>query len=273
VLIDVERFRAGVGVHRQMDAEQDSAEAHVLVLSPEYVVSPYCLHEMRRAVAADPGFALGRVVPVVRAECALPEEVREGEPVRVRLVDDGDGREWDRLMAACGAELGCTAVEWLRARDRVRDGLEDGQSVNLVANGEVKHRELVEQVGEELGQLAVVDLESGATVGRRNLVTEIIRAAGGRGEARRPPDDLADLDRFVMAAEREVRLALLHFDVVKGRVHGYKPDLFSALKHLVDKRKLVLLVESRAPFATLLPPGNLLSQVQMKTVELRGRTT
>lgn len=40
VLIDVERFRAGGGVHRQMDATQDQADRHVLVLSAAYLADP-----------------------------------------------------------------------------------------------------------------------------------------------------------------------------------------------------------------------------------------
>jgi hypothetical protein len=74
-----------------------------------------------------------------------------------------------------------------------------------------------------------------------------------------------------MAARAPVRLAFRHF-ILNSRVNNYKPDFFSALKHLVDKRKLILLIESRAPYATLLPLANCLSKLQMKTVELRGRT-
>ena len=54
VLIDLERFRAGFGVKGQMDATQDQAEAHLLILSPEYLQSEYCRHEMQRAIACDP---------------------------------------------------------------------------------------------------------------------------------------------------------------------------------------------------------------------------
>ena len=34
-----------------MDAVQDTADVSVLVFSPEYVCSDYCLHEMQRALA------------------------------------------------------------------------------------------------------------------------------------------------------------------------------------------------------------------------------
>ena len=68
-----------------------------------------------------------------------------------------------------------------------------------------------------------------------------------------------------------MRLAFRLFDVLKSRANNYKEDFFSALKFLVDARKLVLLIESRAPYTTLLRATNSLSEIQMKTVELRGR--
>lgn len=39
VRIDVERFRAGKDVTAQMDAEQDTSDFSLLVLSPEYLAS------------------------------------------------------------------------------------------------------------------------------------------------------------------------------------------------------------------------------------------
>ncbi len=51
VLIDRERFEAGKALIGQMDAAQDAADASVLVLSPEYLKSKACRHEMKRAVA------------------------------------------------------------------------------------------------------------------------------------------------------------------------------------------------------------------------------
>jgi hypothetical protein len=56
VLIDVERFRSGGGLYRQMNATQDQADRHVLVLSATYLASAACQHEMRRAIALDPKF-------------------------------------------------------------------------------------------------------------------------------------------------------------------------------------------------------------------------
>jgi hypothetical protein len=49
VLIDRERFELGKAVIGQMDATQDLADKHVLVLSRDYFKSRYCQHEMNRA--------------------------------------------------------------------------------------------------------------------------------------------------------------------------------------------------------------------------------
>jgi hypothetical protein len=272
VLIDVHRFQAGVAVHRQMDAIQDQAQIHLLVLSPDYLASAYCLHEMKRAVAADPSFSKGCVLPVVREACTLPPEIAVPGPLYVKLMDDSKGDQWDLVTARCEADLGVSAAEWLRAREQVRDGILDGRSVNLVVMGSPNHKGLLDQLREDLGALAIVDLASGAAAGRQGLITEILHELGTKSEARRPPNDLRDLHTCVMAAPAPVRLAFRHFDILKSRANNYKEDFFSALKFLVEARKLVLLIESRAPYATLLPATNSLSKIQMKTVELRGRT-
>lgn len=50
----------------QMDTEQDVCERQVLVLSPTYFESEYCRHELERAVARDPEFHDGVVIPVIQ---------------------------------------------------------------------------------------------------------------------------------------------------------------------------------------------------------------
>lgn len=54
VLFD-ERFRAARALVAEMDALQDQADRHVLVLSSDYLKSSPCKHEMNRAVALPPG--------------------------------------------------------------------------------------------------------------------------------------------------------------------------------------------------------------------------
>ena len=160
-------------------------------------------------------------------------------------------------------------MDWLGARENVKLALNAGRSVNLIVKGEPDRKGLVLQLREDLGSLAVVDLASGATASRQSLVTEIFRELGRPSEARKPPNDLTDLHRCIMEAPTVIQLAFRHFDQVKTR--RYTEDFYSALKHLVEERKLVLMIESRVPFSSLLPPTNSLSRIQMKTVELNGR--
>lgn len=65
---------------------------------------------------------------------------------------------------------------------------------------------------------------------------------------------------------------MTHFDLTVHRA-DYDVNLFSALRHLVmESRKLVLLIQSRQPFASLLPRGHPLSEIDVRTVEIKGRT-
>jgi hypothetical protein len=69
--IDRERFTAGRAVIGQMDATQAMAEISLLVLSPEYLESRYCLHEMDKAIARDPQFLWCGL----RAICLIPSRL------------------------------------------------------------------------------------------------------------------------------------------------------------------------------------------------------
>jgi hypothetical protein len=87
------------------------------------------------------------------------------------------------------------------------------------------------------------------------------------------PGDLVALDRAL--SNRSVsRLAIVHFDLVRSRSsYGYDVNLFGALRYLtMDSRKLVLLNQSRQPFANLLPENHPLSGAAsaFRTVELNG---
>jgi hypothetical protein len=275
VLIDRERFRAGVGLVGQMDALQDSAHRHLLVLSGDYLASDYCRHELDRALAADPGCSRGALIPVVRHACAIPAGLSGPPlagpgPLRLDLEDDSNPEPWDKLLAACNADLGTPAPHWLDVRDRVARYLGRGQSVNLVVRVRVQWRAMLDHLkAERLPGLALVNLEQGAAASRRGLIAEILQRLGRRVEVPAAPDDLAELDRVIGAGDGAL-VCLMHFDQVAVRPQ-YGHDLFAALRYLMmDARKLVLLVESRMPFAALLPRGHPLSEMDIKTVELRG---
>lgn len=274
VLIDKKRFQAGVAVYDQMDSTQDLADVHLLVLSPDYLSSKACRWEMGRAIATDPEFDRGRVIPVVRESCELPEEIKRADPLWVDLTDDKRAEPWDLVMQGCGAELGVNAAEWLRARAEVLTYLRRGQSVNLVVRGEPRRREFFERVREDLGgKLPLVDLDRGVTAPRRGLVEEILRECGSPAKVpKEDGEDLALLDARVSELGKTI-LCFRHFDRVVDRKYGN--DFFSTLKYLVmDERKLVLLVESRTPCASLLPDDPNLTKIETKLVEFRsyGRT-
>ena len=88
VLIDKERFQLGKAIVGQMDALQAQAERHLLVFSPDYLASAYCQHEMKKAVALDPSFSQGFIVPVMREACSLPKPFPKTNPLYADLQDD-----------------------------------------------------------------------------------------------------------------------------------------------------------------------------------------
>ena len=271
VVIDRERFVAGRAVSNQMDRAQDDAEATLLALSPDYLASPFCRPEMERALARDPGFRAGSVVPALLAPCELPEPIRLANPLYADFTDAHRAEPWDVLLRACDASLGTAAPGWLAARDEARRLLGRNQSVNLVvSSSSVQWRGLIEHLHADcLPDLENIDLQRPVTASRRGLVSEILQACGSPADVPPEPEDLVLLDR-VLSARRMSRLALLHFDLAQYR-DGYGIDLFAALRYfLMDSRKLVLLVQSRTPFAALLPRENPLSAIDIKTVELRG---
>ncbi len=268
VLIDRERFEVGKTLYGQMDAVQDTADASVLVLSPQFLSSAPCCHEMERAIALDPRFERGSVIPVIRQQCPLPDLLKGPNPLYVDLRKDHESQPWDLLLSGCGADLGTDAPHWLAVSDDLQRLLERGQSVNLLVLGDkVVWRPLVARL--QLPRLGIVDLQPGRTASRRLLVREILRSLGARGRVPPEPEDLAELDRVLDKSERSW-LALTHSDLVPYRNYGV--DLFAALRyHLTESRRLVLLIQSHKPFATLLPEDHPLSNVDVKTVELRGR--
>ncbi len=271
VLIDRERFEAGKSVVGQMDTTQDAADRHLLVLTEEYLGSAYCVHEMERAVARDPGFNDGCVVPVLRGACALPDLIGRPDPLVMDLQKERDPDAWSLALKQCDADLGTTAPEWPSARDRVRRFLERGQSVNLVVDGGVVWRPLLDELGRRhFPGLVRVDLERGSAESRRGLLTQILSGMGHRVNLPPPPEDLVEFDRLVFSGP-PVTLALAHFDRVVERGEEYGLGFFSALRNLImDERRLVLLAQSRAPFAALLPSNHPLSPIDLKTVKLRS---
>jgi hypothetical protein len=274
VFIDKERFSAGRGVKGQMDSWQDKADVSLLALSPDYLTSEYCRHEMRRALDNDPGFARGTVLPVVCEKCDLSAfKRRRDPPLWVDLTSDGDAGAWDLLLKSLEAlELRASAPHWLDVRDELVRNLHDQQqSVNLVIHGDPNWRALRDHLKQDwLPKMGVVDLDEPATASLQGLVRQILLALGSPADVPRAAQSVEALNGL-KAIPGTLLLALMHFDNVRARRKTYGLDLFFTLRHLTsDERKLVLLVESRTPFKELLPKDHPLSGLHLDTIELRG---
>lgn len=271
VLIDRERFRLGKAVVGQMDATQDLADKHVLVLSRDYYKSRYCQHEMNRALRVDPRFERGLVLPVKVDNSPLPAKIQRPNPLYADLTDDSEIAPWDRLLQQCDADLGSSAPAWLKARDQIVRFLKRAQSVNLVVGDGVAWRGLLEHLARDhLPGLGRVDLASGATSSRPALVHEILKVLSRPMPVPAVPDDLVVLHN-ALSEDPVSYLVLAHFDLVDTR-QDYDVNLFWALRTLMmEKRKLVLLIQSHRPFATLLPKNHPISAIDVKTVPLERR--
>lgn len=271
VLMDRE-FEAGKRVIGQMDCLQDQADVHLLLFSPEYLVSDACRHEMERAIALDPNFRTGTIVPVKRVECILPDQIRLRDPLYVDLCDDSRPEGWHLLFMQCGVDLGVDAATWLRTAHDVRLRLGDEKSVNLVMSSTVKADSFVAFVARDrLLDLRVVDFANPATASKSGFVTTMLEACGASASAR----GTSDWERFsqLKSISSRVRLAILHFDLVKNRDY-YSVDPFLFLRYLaVDIRKLVLLIQSRVPLSGLLPREypSMASPFLLETVTLGSR--
>lgn len=253
-----------------MDALQDKADVHLLALSPDYLASTYCLHEMKRAIARDPNFDKGIVVPVVLEECPLPEEIATPDPLFINLREDSAPEPWDQLLKSCYANLGVSAPSWLEARDEICLLLGRNQSVSLVVKGyNIAWRGLLTHLCERFPDLVTVDLNRGSAASRRGLVEMILRSVGVIEPVPREPEDLVLFDQ-VFGSRNLTRLAFTHFDLAARR-NSYEVDFFTALASLVMDSRLVLLAQSRCPFAKILPQDHPVSSIQVQTVELGGR--
>jgi hypothetical protein len=105
-------------------------------LTPDYLASDFCVHEMDSAIAKYHATNGEHAVPLVRETVNLPATIET--LLRVDLTDDRNHDSWNLLMRACEGALSVPAPIWLESRDRVLRHLRDGQSVNLITA--VTHR-------------------------------------------------------------------------------------------------------------------------------------
>ncbi len=274
VLIDYERFGPGKRVVGQMDSAQDLADLHLLTITGNYLASEYCRHEMNRAVALDPQFQKGVVLPVIRDKCLLPDWLQGANPsLYVDLQDDKVAKQWGLLIKPCGVAIGASIPDWLQARDDICRYIERGDSVNLVASRPVKWRELLEHVRKDyFPDFGMIDVQDPKVTTRKALVEEILRHCGTPITVpNKKGEDLVILGRTLDAKQIPLRMIIKHFHEVKDRTY-YDNELFSTLRYLMtESKKLVLIIQSQKPYPEILPHDHPLSSVtNLKTVELRG---
>ena len=260
VLIDVDKFRVGEPLVGEMDTLQDQADKSLLVFTGDYLTRPNCQHEMNRAIARN------AFIPLKLADCTLPAPIPDH--LYADLRTDSDAKQWDNLLAACAADLGCAAPHWLAARDDIRRYLDRGDSVNLVVSGHPKWRELIWHLRQGLPAMQHINLEDGATELRHDLIRTILRVFGDL----RPVQEKGALGLFseFLKQRKNTMLAFLRFDMVLRR--PYQVDFFANLRFHLEERNLTMLVESKSPFASLLPREHPMSSLSsIKQVELNGR--
>lgn len=276
VLIDRERFQAGLAVVGQMDGLQDQAERQLICWSADHGASDACRHEWRRALAKDPVFQSGLILLARRDGHEMPAEFpqdRKQWPLYIDLSDDLQPDPWQLLLRGCAAEFGTSAPAWLCARDEVAEALRRFRSVNLVVRGrKLRWRELIEDVKERAApDLALVDLQDPRAHTREGLLAAML-AALGMGVVKLPkkPQDLTVFTDRVLALGGKMRVGFTHCDLIPHRP-AYNVDLFAGLRWLVMEggRPMTLFVQSRTPFGELLPRGHPLSEIDFTAVELR----
>lgn len=275
VLIDRERFVAGKDVLGQMDAAQDVADKHILCLSAEYAASKACQNEMRRAIASDPRFADGKVIPLRFDGATVPSEfaakrLTTPKPLWIEFADDMKPDPWTELLGALSASLGSCAIEWLSTRDRIVHHLQRRESVYLLLRAaSARWKPLLTHLQKDhVTALACVDLDHGRTIPREGLLNAILKELAMDAPVRPAPDDLGDFHDRIEALGSPAQVALVHFENAQDR--GYGIDLFRSIRKLVNAEpcRLVLMVVSRAPLRMLLPARHPMSEIAFTQVEL-----
>ncbi len=277
LLIDVERFKYGVSVPRQMNEAQDEAEYQLLCFSRAYFQSSYCDHEWRRAVASDPAFSSGKIIPLKMEQVDLPAEIQQSNPLFGKLHRLDDPMPWRKLIVSVNLNSSWCPLSWLNASVEISDKMKDTIPVNLVVDDHVevdtllKHlvaQEMPTPLLPKLQRVSLADFQCATCTGFLNLILQRLNI-----QTPLPYEKLAATAEFGAAIRRvdKAFLALEKFDMVqdKDRQEEYGHNLFSGLYALTTDRILSLLVISRKPYARLVPKEHPISNIPFHMVELK----
>ncbi|MFT5466461.1 MAG: hypothetical protein ACI8UO_001561 [Verrucomicrobiales bacterium] len=274
ILIDVERFQFGEGVVGQMNEMQDEADLTMMILTPDYLASDYCMHELRRA-KKKPRNAHG-LLPIKRIECEIPTELKGKDPILwCDQTEEEADKSWEQLLGQFGIAgadgLGTEASKWLNAaRDVETIFGRQCLSVNLVSDlpGEKLTRFYEFAVKPLLDfKLPVVDLNHTGCFHLSGLYRNILKAVVGSEPGRLPIDELSYIFGEQLERLQAQPLLIRNFENVKKRDAVYGDDLWDALRWATENRKVILLAESNRP-APILLPGRSVSMIEFKEVRL-----
>ena len=287
VLIDRENFRVGYGPEQSAVDLQSTADHHILVISQSYFRdSSYCKNEAERALATDPTFEMGRVVPIRRDASVWPKPWGglPNSPLYIDLSDGaGDEKDvgWQKLVESVSGRFSVSPTAWLFARDQIVDGLRRGSSINLVCSSNELMKAMVEHIMyPEAAELMVpgllkIDLEAGAAETREGLLRKLCKVAGLPEKVSAETTALEDfenkLEILAEAGGPPPIIAFLHGGYMGDaeRRARYGTDLFRSLRYCTQtERWLVLLFCSQAPINSLVPNSNHLSQINWQEVRI-----
>lgn len=286
VLIDVERFKAGVSCFKQMDAEQDAADCQLLCFSEEYMQSKSCNREWKRALRRDPTFSTGHIVPIVlQAQLTLPKEFLGPNPLYVEMRNDRDKAKWQLLLRSLGINWNCCPVSWLHAAEWITRKLNDGTCVNLLVPrlADNKHRQPVTALIAHLRETALPwqllpnlqdqDLHAGECTTLSGLLGQLLMRAGIHQKlSANKRTAIVEFTTLMRTLKAPLELALTSCDVISNqeRQKAYGTNFFATLFDLTrpDKQSLRLLAISHRTYASIIPSDAYLSDINFSTIEL-----
>lgn len=254
---------------------------------------------MQRAISKDPDFQSGCIIPLLLKPCTLPVEIQKKNSLQNPLWIDFSGdydeqaNAWRKLADACQLDLGpmvgdnsndkaditVNVNQWLRAYQATTNYLKRCDSVCLRARN-INSQSLLHAIRQHLKQqghsVGAVDLANPNTLNRRGLIQAMFKAWGLQPIIDdNPNNDLLQLSQVLKQHKtttgKAYYLLLEHFELVAtgSREKDYSHDFFVSLRyHLMQAKNLVLIVQAKTHFAQLLPADNVLSEIDIKTVEL-----
>ncbi len=252
VFYDRQDFAAASDLRAEIAKWQQRAAHHILVLTPNYLKSKWCLEEMECALATR------KAIPVLRAECDLQEIVKL---THIDLQSPEDAEAWGKLLEKCQPQ------RWLSVVDRAARYLTRNQSIHIQIEGDHLWKPLLDQISEAIhSNLPKVDLEGAETSTRPSFVREILKACAVDSSVPSGRGDLVPLaDRLV---GKPKLLAFVNFDYFPHKKF-FSVETVGALRNLMHSRKLVVVIQSRASLGSLLPTG-CPYPLDLPGLELRG---